>query len=548
MRRLLLVLLLAAPLAAQTPTPTVTPTRTPSPTVTPTRTPTVTPTSTPTPAPVVPSKYSMDKQVRPGFGTFANENTTNLLGDTYYAASARQFARLAGNTTAVKQFLSQTGTGTVSAAPAWAALVSGDIPNNAANTTGSAAKWTTARLLAGNSVDGSTNVAFPNKFIVQGTTDTGLTGAQFLGALGTGIVKNTTTTGVLSIAAATDVPQYVTTKGDLLTYSTVPIRLGIGTDTYVLTADSSQATGMKWAAGGGGFTSPLTTKGDILAYSTTNDRLPVGTNTYVLTADSTQTFGMKWAAPTTGTVTSITATAPLTGGTITTTGSIGCPPAVASGVSHASGCVPDPGATPGSLKFLREDMTYATPAGAGGVASINADTTAAQVIAAGAGIGVATVAGTTTITNTGASGGGVAFRQDQFTGDSSTTIFTTGAAPATNGIAYVALNGLPQIYTTAWSVSGSNVTMVSAPITGASLTVGYYTTLPGAVTHTQDDFTGAGSTDFTLAHAPATDGILLVSLRGLIQPQTTWSIVSSTTLRFTSVVPTGDKVTISYNY
>jgi hypothetical protein len=70
------------------------------------------------------------------------------------------------------------------------------------NTTGSAAKWTTARSLAGNSVDGSANATFANKFIVQGTTDAGLSAAQFLGSLGTGIVKNTTTTGVLSIAAA----------------------------------------------------------------------------------------------------------------------------------------------------------------------------------------------------------------------------------------------------------------------------------------------------------------------------------------------------------
>lgn len=74
------------------------------------------------------------------------------------------------------------------------------------NTTGSSAKWTTARLLAGNSVDGSANVAFANKFIVQGTTDAGLSSAQFLGALGTGIIKNTTTTGVLSIAVAADFP------------------------------------------------------------------------------------------------------------------------------------------------------------------------------------------------------------------------------------------------------------------------------------------------------------------------------------------------------
>lgn len=70
------------------------------------------------------------------------------------------------------------------------------------NTTGSAAKWTTARNLAGNSVDGSANVQFANKFIVQGTSDSGLSAAQFLGALGTGLVKNTTATGVLSIASA----------------------------------------------------------------------------------------------------------------------------------------------------------------------------------------------------------------------------------------------------------------------------------------------------------------------------------------------------------
>jgi hypothetical protein len=77
-----------------------------------------------------------------------------------------------------------------------------DVPTLNQNTTGSAAKWTTARILAGNSVDGSADVAFSNKFIAQGTTDTGLSGAQFLGSLATGIVKNTTTTGVLSIATA----------------------------------------------------------------------------------------------------------------------------------------------------------------------------------------------------------------------------------------------------------------------------------------------------------------------------------------------------------
>lgn len=85
-------------------------------------------------------------------------------------------------------------------------LASADIPNNAANTTGSAATLTTARTIAGTSFNGSANITLANKFVVQGTADAGLSAAQFLGALGTGIVKNTTTTGVLSIAVAGDFP------------------------------------------------------------------------------------------------------------------------------------------------------------------------------------------------------------------------------------------------------------------------------------------------------------------------------------------------------
>lgn len=53
---------------------------------------------------------------------------------------------------------------------------------------------------------------------------------------------------------------------------------------------------------------PLTTKGDLFGFSTLNDRVPVGTNTQVLTADSTQPLGVKWATPTTGTVTSVSGT------------------------------------------------------------------------------------------------------------------------------------------------------------------------------------------------------------------------------------------------
>ena len=40
----------------------------------------------------------------------------------------------------------------------------------------------------------------------------------------------------------------LTTKGDLFTFTTVDARLGIGANNTVLTADSAEATGMKWAA------------------------------------------------------------------------------------------------------------------------------------------------------------------------------------------------------------------------------------------------------------------------------------------------------------
>jgi len=70
-----------------------------------------------------------------------------------------------------------------------------------------------------------------------------------------------------------------------------------------------------WTAGttaNGAFNnlSPLQPKGDLVAFSTVNARLPVGSDGQVLTADSAQTLGVKWAAVTAGTVTSVAMTVP----------------------------------------------------------------------------------------------------------------------------------------------------------------------------------------------------------------------------------------------
>lgn len=56
------------------------------------------------------------------------------------------------------------------------------------------------------------------------------------------------------------------------------------------------ATEIDLSATGSGSASPLTTKGDVHGYTTTDARIPVGTDTFVLTADSTQAAGLKWAA------------------------------------------------------------------------------------------------------------------------------------------------------------------------------------------------------------------------------------------------------------
>ncbi len=116
-----------------------------------------------------------------------------------------------------------------------------------ADTATSAGKWTTARNLAGNSVDGSGNVAFANKFIVQGTSDSGLSAAQFLGSLGTGILKNTTTTGALTIAVAGDFPTLnQNTTGSAATLTTPRAINGVnfdGSAGITITAAAGTLTG-----------------------------------------------------------------------------------------------------------------------------------------------------------------------------------------------------------------------------------------------------------------------------------------------------------------
>ena len=109
----------------------------------------------------------------------------------------------------------------------------------------------------------------------------------FIQNLGAGACTVTAGTATVSTAGSLILPQYdagilyftatgsaifydyiqagavspLTTKGDVYTFSTSDARLGVGANNTVLTADSAEATGLKWAAAasGGGMTLLSTT-------------------------------------------------------------------------------------------------------------------------------------------------------------------------------------------------------------------------------------------------------------------------------------------------
>ena len=133
------------------------------------------------------------------------------------------------------------------------------------------------------------------------------TAGQVLAVSGGGVPAWTTTADVTPL----------TTKGDLFTFTTADARIGVGANGTVLTADSAEATGLKWATPTVGMTNPMTTTGDTIYSSSgsTPARLGIGTAGQVLAVNSGAT-APEWTTVSSGGMTLI-ATTNLSGTSVT---------------------------------------------------------------------------------------------------------------------------------------------------------------------------------------------------------------------------------------
>ncbi len=195
-------------------------------------------------------------------GTTPAISLASGYGDTQnpYASKTANFVLAAPNGTA--------------GVPTFRAIVAADIPTLNQNTTGTASNVTGVVAVANGGSGQTTAQSAMNTFAGA------VTSGSYLRGNGTDVVmsaiqaadvptlnQNTTgtaanVTGTVAIAnggtgqttktEAFDALSPTTTKGDIIVSNgTDNVRLGVGTNNQVLTADSTTATGLKWAAGGG---------------------------------------------------------------------------------------------------------------------------------------------------------------------------------------------------------------------------------------------------------------------------------------------------------
>jgi len=199
-----------------------------------------------------------------------------------------------------------TGTSTPSLVAGTNVTITGTWPNQTINSSGGggggSGTVTSVSVVSANGLAGTVANATTTPAITLSTSITGLlkgngtaisaasSGTDYApgtSALATGILKSTTSTGVLSIAVAGDFPT--------LNQNTT----GTAANVSGIVAIANGGTGQTTASAAFNALSPITTTGDIIIGNGTNSatRLGIGSNTYVLTSNGTTAT---WAAPTGG--------------------------------------------------------------------------------------------------------------------------------------------------------------------------------------------------------------------------------------------------------
>jgi hypothetical protein len=134
-------------------------------------------------------------------------------------------------------------------------------------------------------------------------------------------------------------------------------------------------------------------------------------------------------------------------------------------------------------------------------------------------------------------------------GDGVITTFALGGSPRSADHAMVFLEGVYQEKEN-YSISGSNITFTSAPPNGYSIEVKYVT---GVLDLTQpldfgeivlDEFTGNGTTTYTLSTAPQSENYTNVYIEGVYQEKGTYSVAGSNIV-FSSNIPSGYSIEVS---
>ena len=191
--------------------------------------------------------------------TVADESSDTTCFPLFVTAATGDLAPKSGSNLA---FNSSSG---VLTATGFAGDITGNVTGNTSGTSGSttgnaatATALATARNIGGVSFDGTGNIDLPgvNAAGSQNTSGTaaGLSSTLGVGSGGTGATSLTANGVIIGNGTSALTAVDLSTKGKILIGdgSGNPQALAVGTNTHILTADSSEATGVKWAAAAGG--------------------------------------------------------------------------------------------------------------------------------------------------------------------------------------------------------------------------------------------------------------------------------------------------------